>query len=96
MPVQEKLLQLGITPYKIPAGCTSLVQPIDVVIGKPFKDRVRSEWWDWMNRQGADSSVFLNATREQGAKWVADSWDIIDPVIVKNAWRKTGFNSFEN
>jgi len=42
--VLARLNQLGITPYKIPAGCTGLVQPVDVGIGKPFKDHVRSQW----------------------------------------------------
>ena len=49
-----------------------------------------------MHCQGADRSVFMNATREHGAKWVADSWDTIETDIVKNTWRKTGFNYFEN
>ena len=96
VPVQERLTQIGITTYQIPSGCTSFVQPVDVGIGKPFKDRVRSKWWDWMNCQGADRSVFMNASREDGAMWVADSWNTIQTDIVKNAWRKTGFNYFEN
>lgn len=31
-----------ITPSLIPAGCTSLVQPLDVSINKPLKEYVRS------------------------------------------------------
>ena len=61
-PVQDKLIQLGITPYKIPAGCTSLVQPIDIGIGKRFKDCVGSKWWDWMHAQGANRSTFVSAS----------------------------------
>ncbi|RPA89208.1 hypothetical protein L873DRAFT_1849419 [Choiromyces venosus 120613-1] len=30
-----------ITPSSIPAGCTSLVQPLDVSVNKPLKDRLR-------------------------------------------------------
>ena len=49
-----------------------------------------------MMRQGADTSIFQNATREEGIKWVADSWDTITTETVKNAWRKTGFKYFED
>ena len=89
-----KFQEIGITTYKIPPGCTYLVQPIDVGIGKPFKDRVRSKWWQWMLEQGADQATFLSPSREQGTKWVADSWDSIPLEIVRNAWRKTDFSYF--
>ena len=95
-PVQDKLIQLGITPYKIPAGCTSLVQPVDVGIGKPFKDCVRSKWWDWMRAQGANRSTFVSASRDVAATWVADSWSTIPTAVVKNAWKKTGFKYFDD
>lgn len=93
--IKDELISIGITPYKIPPGCTYLTQPIDVGIGKPFKDRIRSKWWEWMLSQGADRSTFVSAGRELGTKWVAESWDSITPDIVRNAWRKTGFSYFE-
>jgi len=40
------LAALGVTAHIIPGGCTSLVlvQPVDVGINKPFKDRLRLQW----------------------------------------------------
>ena len=32
----------------IPGGLTSVLQPLDVCINKPFKDRLRKLWNDWM------------------------------------------------
>jgi len=39
--VLELFRSNNITPSLIPAGCTSLVQPLDVSINKPFKDLMR-------------------------------------------------------
>ena len=42
--VKEKLKTLKITQAMIPGGLTSVLQPLDVVINKPFKDRLRQKW----------------------------------------------------
>ncbi|KAG7373734.1 DDE superfamily endonuclease [Nitzschia inconspicua] len=31
-----------------------VVQPIDVGVNKPFKDRIKSQWWEWMIGFGED------------------------------------------
>jgi hypothetical protein len=41
--VQNRLRDSGLKCHKIPPGCTGLVQPIDVGIGKPFKDRLKRQ-----------------------------------------------------
>ena len=33
----------------IPGGLTSIVQPLDVCLNKPFKDRLRAKWNIWMS-----------------------------------------------
>ena len=32
----------------IPGGLTSIVQPLDVCLDKPFKDLIRIEWNKWL------------------------------------------------
>jgi len=39
--ILDLLSKSNITPSFIPAGCTSLVQPLDVSVNKPLKDRLR-------------------------------------------------------
>ena len=89
-----RLEELGITPYKIPPGCTCLAQPIDVGLSKPMKDRVRSRWWDWMIQQGPEQATFVGASRELGTKWVVEAWESIPEAIVRNSWRKDGYSYF--
>ena len=92
--VKAQLDAIGIKMYNIPPGCTGLVQPIDVGIGKPFKDRLRTLWWDWMMEQNSDASVFTSASREEGIEWVADAWGQLGEGIARNSWRKTDFSFF--
>ena len=46
--VVNKIQDLGCAAEHIPGGCTGLAQPVDVGIEKPFKNRVRRHWEDWM------------------------------------------------
>ena len=39
---------LGVQVEHIPGGCTSLCQPVDVGVNKPFKSRMRNLWEEWM------------------------------------------------
>jgi hypothetical protein len=39
---------LGVKVEHIPGGCTSLCQPVDVGVNKPFKFRMRKLWEEWM------------------------------------------------
>ena len=32
----------------IPGGLTSIVQPLDVCLNRPFKDHLRSKWFEWV------------------------------------------------
>ena len=35
----------------IPKGCTSLVQPLDVSVNRPFKVAIRKQWMKWMDEE---------------------------------------------
>ena len=46
--VVGKIQELGIEVQHIPGGCTSLCQPIDIGVNKPFKNRIHEQWESWM------------------------------------------------
>ena len=92
--VQGRLRALGVTCHEIPRGCTHLVQPIDVGIGKPFKDRLKSKWWSWMRENADDAAIFPAASREDGTEWVVESWNSITEVNVRNSWLTKDFEFF--
>ena len=64
------LAAIGVQAHIIPNGCTALVQPCDVGINKPFKDRLRKLWWNWIISQGVQRTIFHNPDQSQVAEWV--------------------------
>ena len=87
--MRAKLETLGIQLQLIPGGCTGLLQPVDISIGKPFKDCIRKKCFDWTVDQNPELPIITNAFWEDEAAWVADAWRDFDLTIIKNGWQKT-------
>jgi len=77
----------------IPAGCTSLVQPLDLMVSKPFKDILRTYYEEWLSKEGlleknktkkgyikAPSDVLI-------IKWVKNAWESIDSELIKRSFK---------
>jgi hypothetical protein len=90
------LAAIGVTAHIIPGGCTSLVQPVDVGINKPFKDRLRFQWWTWIIGQGIAGSIIKNPSRREVADWIDRAWQSIPGDMVANSWTSSDFNYFED
>lgn len=58
--VLEKLKQLNTDVLFIPAGLTFLLQPCDVYVNKPIKEKVRASWERYMLEQTQENSGNLN------------------------------------
>uniref|UniRef100_A0A8C5QH03 HTH CENPB-type domain-containing protein n=1 Tax=Leptobrachium leishanense TaxID=445787 RepID=A0A8C5QH03_9ANUR len=85
-----------VTLAVIPGGLTSVLQPLDVCLNKPFKDRVRKMWHEWMSSGQAQLTKVGNLKKpeiELIAKWVRDAWEEIPEEMVQRAFKKCGISN---
>lgn len=96
--VVSTIQNLGVEVQHIPGGCTGLVQPVDVGIGKPLKDRVRALWDEWMVQQfegvEVDKQKIKPPSRELLSQWIVTSLRSLPSEIVQRAWQRTGYSYF--
>ena len=60
----------------IPGGMTSLLQPLDVGVNKPFKDNLRQYWNEWMlagNHTFTPAGRIRKSDLRQICQWILDS-----------------------
>lgn len=81
-----KLAAMGIHLERIPNKYTTLVQPCDVGVTKPLKERVRRLWWDGLIELAEADAVISAPSRDQIAEWVMESWDSLPANFVQNSW----------
>ena len=77
----------------IPGGLTSILQPLDVALNKPFKDGVRKRWMEWMaNRihEFTASSRQKKPSEELIVWWIAAAWNDIPTEMVESSFLKCG------
>ena len=94
--VKAKFRQHNFQLAVIPAGLTSLCQPLDVSINKPFKDNLRKEWYEWMCQGGASLTAAGNLKRAKLSdvcEWVKCSWDAIPDQIIFNSFKKCAISN---
>ena len=90
-PVRNTLRSINTECVVIPGGMTSMLQPLDVSINKPFKDRMRAKWQNWM-LAGQHSFTAGGRIRkvelDEICRWISDAWDDIPPEMVAKSFRK--------
>lgn len=85
---------LGVEVEHIPGGCTSLCQPVDVGVNKPFKSRMRKLWEEWMISTGLNQGKITPPTRKHIAEWCWTSSQDLPPSMVRNAWRHGAYSYY--
>lgn len=95
--VLHSLRQAHVTPALIPAGCTSILQPLDVAINKPFKEKLRdelerhiTEWEETERAVDTTSARRVLLTKIVGIAWRWLCNEKMD--MVKKSFVSTGIN----
>jgi len=92
--VVTRIQSLGVEVQHIPGGCTSLCQPVDIGVNKPFKNRLRSEWEKWMILEGLEHGTTSPPTRADIIRWCRFAMNDLPEQMVKNAWRHAEYSWF--
>ena len=70
----------------IPGGMKSFLQPLNVSINKPFKDRLRRCWFDWI-MSGEKTNTKSRRMRKVDflmiCGWIVKVWEEIPSDIIK-------------
>jgi len=80
----------------IPGGLTSMLQPLDVCLNKPFKDRLRQTWTAWMTSGSAKTTKGGNLQKPDitvVCQWVVDAWESIPSEMIAKSFLKCGISN---
>ena len=95
--VRAELEKINTYPAIIPGGCTSKAQPLDVVINKPFKDRIRKFWTQFMQDrqiQAKDSIQLQGPSRQDLINWIEAAQDELQQTAyISKAFKVTGITT---
>lgn len=80
----------------IPGGLTSVVQPLDVCLNKPLKDRLREKWTTWMvegEKALTPGGKVKAASLTTVASWVLEAWRDLPGDMVERSFKKCGISN---
>ena len=80
----------------IPGELTPILQPLNVLIIKLFKDHLLEEWGKWLaSGEGAVTKAgnFRRLSLEKVAEWVMTAWNKIYIEIIKKSFKKYGISN---
>ncbi|KAL0861585.1 hypothetical protein ABMA27_009084 [Loxostege sticticalis] len=81
----EKAREAGVTILKLPSHTSHVLQPLDISLMKPFKDR-----WDALLVKWQRLNVGVPLPKKEFARLIGEVWKQIDSQILKNGFRKAG------
>ena len=94
--VKQQLRENKTATAVIPGGLTSLVQPLDVCLNKPFKDRLREKWMTWMmsgEKTFTPGGQLRAASLVTVCQWVKESWQKLSKEMVERSFKKCGISN---
>lgn len=89
--VKDRLSRNGTDLVVIPGGMTSMLQPLDVSLNKPFKAHVKRYYAEWMAEGLYDLTPTGRVRRPDIAlfcKWIVEAWKAIPGEMVRKSFKK--------
>ena len=79
----------------VPGGCTSLAQPMDKLVNKPFKQSIRGYWAKWMQSPRAKTPMgnLKQPTRQDVIDWVSEAWSSLHVNILQKSFLVCGISN---
>lgn len=87
--VLKAIRNLGCIVTILPGGSTSQVQALDVGVNKPFKDKLKTAWVQFMVEQNLGNGK--DVTRQMLSQWIFDSFSTIPADSIVRTFTKIGF-----
>ena len=88
--VKNQLRKMN-TELVIPCGMISVLQPMDVSINKPFKDRLRQQYLTWISDPACElteTGKIKSAAPSEIARLVSALWKAIPESIIVRSFKK--------
>ena len=84
-PIWRTLQSLNTECAVIPGGMKGILQPLDVIINKPLKDRPRNKWQQWVisgEHTLTISGCMRKAELNVICNWIKQAWDEIPTEMI--------------
>ena len=73
----------------VPGGCTSVVQPLDVLVMRSFQSRLRAIWKAWKVGHTDDDGNCDSITRQEVVRMISLAWEHIPVARIRMEGSRT-------
>ena len=94
--MKNQLRKMNTELVVIPGGMTSVLQPMNVSIKKPFEDRLRQQYLTWIldpARKLTETGKIKRTAPSEVARWVWAVWKAIPESIIIRSLKKCCINN---